>query len=309
MYMGMDGTVHLDEKTRKKAIRLNPKYAYSVPWHRSFGKIATLLGFSRMSPDAGAFADGVAKWQASKVELKIDGILGPNTWKIMQPETNFTDAAAALLDPAWLKETPHKAQSKPAQGGRKNTGNWVGVSAEVCWMAGAAGRGMTVQQVFSVDDPQRSFIAWTDRVKIGVGAGYGVSASAVLMTNVYNPQDLIGKQFGSYDFNLSLGSNVMALLRTAIKAEKVAGMVKTLKKINEMERARQKSEALKAGRKFVQFGGSQIEALLKFGKEGTEALSARGNDGPTVSLIAFPIPGMVEISLAYVDDKYEFIDY
>ena len=310
MYSDMSGAILLDGAARKKAIRLNPKYAYSVPWHRSFAKIATLLGFSHMSPDAGAFADGVANWQAARGALKIDGILGPNTWTQMEPECVFSGGASMLLDPDWLKETPHKARAEPAQGGRENTGGWVGLSVEVCWMAGAAGRGMTLQRLWSVDGPGRTFTASTDRVKIGVGAGYGVSASAVLVTNVYEPGVLIGRQFGTWDLNVSLGTKITALLKNAINMEKTADLLSAVKKLRDLEKAQQKAQGTKLLKEFVKIDGGAVESLARFFKERRETIEAiEKDDGPTVCMIGLPLPGMVEVSAAYVDDKYDFVDY
>ena len=311
MYSDMTGAVTLDADARNKAIRLNPKYAFSVPWASSYGKIATLLGFSHMSPGAGAFADGVAAWQARGGSLKIDGILGPNTWTRMEPECAFSGGAAAVLDPDWLKETPHKARAEPAQGGRENTGMWVGIHVDFGWMAGAAGRAIVVQKMYSITDPGRTFLATADRVKIGVGAGSGLGVSAVLMSNVYEPHKLIGYKAQGYDFNFAVGAKIGAAIKAAINVRRFQKLAKLLDKLDEVKAVETTTSMAVKGalKKHAALSPDEVAALAKIMKEAMGVVeNAEKTDGPNVMTLGLPVPGLWEVSAFYQDDKYVAVE-
>lgn len=68
-----------------RAVSRNRYYAQQLGWGLQFDRIAGMLGFRNRSPDETSFARAVARWQASRPGLSVDGIIGPNTWRVMRP--------------------------------------------------------------------------------------------------------------------------------------------------------------------------------------------------------------------------------
>jgi hypothetical protein len=70
----------------RKAVRENRGHARSLGWGRHRQRIVRLLGLTGTPNDA-AFARAVARWQQRRQaewKLKtVDGIIGPNTWRVM----------------------------------------------------------------------------------------------------------------------------------------------------------------------------------------------------------------------------------
>jgi murein DD-endopeptidase MepM/ murein hydrolase activator NlpD len=82
-----------------KAVLSNQGYAAQDLWTDRFAQIVKLLELDALATEAG-FALAVAAWQSGKPPLKVDGVLGPGTWKRLEPETRFSTPALAL--PLWL---------------------------------------------------------------------------------------------------------------------------------------------------------------------------------------------------------------
>ncbi len=99
----------------KKAVKLNSHYSRSTrpPWRDRFDQVITELGFMNMSPGAEAFADAVYQWQQRQSGLKADGILGPNSWGKLEPQTRYS-IDLTQIPPTWLNHRPQVAE-KPQQ--------------------------------------------------------------------------------------------------------------------------------------------------------------------------------------------------
>ena len=71
-----------------KAIRLNKHYAEKLRWESYRYEIYEFLGFDRYTPGEDEFAYAIADWQREKGfdERDVDGILGRNSWQLMQSE-------------------------------------------------------------------------------------------------------------------------------------------------------------------------------------------------------------------------------
>ena len=70
----------------RRAVARNRTYRRTLGWQSRLDDINTLLGLT--NGDAEAFAIDVAHWQYQKIgrSRNVDGIIGPNTWRRMQPE-------------------------------------------------------------------------------------------------------------------------------------------------------------------------------------------------------------------------------
>ena len=85
-----------------KATRYNVKKAKKAAGNGvQFGRVIPVLGFDS-PPNADEFSGAVAEWQARHPPLKIDGKLGPNTWRRMRPLAKTIPVKPTLL-PDWLK--------------------------------------------------------------------------------------------------------------------------------------------------------------------------------------------------------------
>jgi hypothetical protein len=75
-----------------------------VGWIDKAAKVFEVVGFTNRTPTADAFAGAVAGWQRAH-GLKGDGMLGPNTWRAMEPSTKSAPKAPPpAID--WFKLTP-----------------------------------------------------------------------------------------------------------------------------------------------------------------------------------------------------------
>src|ERR1051326_8076619 len=85
------------------AIRFTPYYAKTVGWKNELPKLCSFLGFQNSYPDAKGFVTAVAKWQA-KYHLDPDGILGPDTWRIMKAglDAYFIPVKMVGPHPEWV---------------------------------------------------------------------------------------------------------------------------------------------------------------------------------------------------------------
>jgi hypothetical protein len=96
------------------AIKLNRYYSENLGWKNYYEKINKLLlpfsGYNNVSLSEEAFAQAVANWQASKgLSAKdADGIIGPNTWKLMQ--TLFLPPGSTAVPPAGTTNFVNNAQ-------------------------------------------------------------------------------------------------------------------------------------------------------------------------------------------------------
>lgn len=97
-----------------KAVRLNRSYAYSLGWVRRFHQILLLLGFSYHCPGEVEFAEAVEAWQGANAPLTPDGILGPDTWRRMEPQTRFTPSFDGPGTPGWLRRPKPRKEATPA---------------------------------------------------------------------------------------------------------------------------------------------------------------------------------------------------
>ncbi len=98
---------HIDTKT---ATRANRRFCVICGWRNRFHQIIDLLGFTNMCPGEELLATSIAKWQRSHPPLKPDGILGPKTWRIMEPETRYSPDFRAPR-PGWLSTPIHQGKT------------------------------------------------------------------------------------------------------------------------------------------------------------------------------------------------------
>lgn len=88
-----------------KAIKNNPIYARTTkpPWVERFYQVAKELGLPQQTPTAESFAQAVYQWQKSQ-GLTADGMLGPTSWKLLEPRTRYSMDWGA--PPDWISEMP-----------------------------------------------------------------------------------------------------------------------------------------------------------------------------------------------------------
>ena len=78
----------------EKAIRLNKRYGQRLGWNRKRGFVKRILGIPHLDKDFW-LAMAVAQFQ-SKNRLKVDGILGPKTWRKIKGRTSSTSNNAPV---------------------------------------------------------------------------------------------------------------------------------------------------------------------------------------------------------------------
>lgn len=73
----------------QRAVRSNRHYYRTLPWGRRYEQVVQILGLPD-SPSEENFAIAVAQWQERHRPLGRDGVLGPATWRRMEPQTRFS---------------------------------------------------------------------------------------------------------------------------------------------------------------------------------------------------------------------------
>lgn len=287
-----------------KAVRLNPKYAFETGWIDAFWLVDAVL---KLSPNPGAeeLANAVFGWQLSQPGLKGDGILGPNTWDAMR-HAPVPSQPGHKPAPKHLEDTPAKDVKTPTTGGRPNSGVWVGLLLNVGAFTGAAGYDYVAGTMYSIDDRNRSFDAVSDRVRIGVGAGVGIGAAVAIMSNLYDKKRLHGTRTSGYDFSLALGGKWSAIAKGAMKFPRI---IKVVDRFNELTRAGRSGRGLIEGMKYTvrqaaRLDAEEYAALAKCAREGKGALDAQDDKTPNVNMLTLPVPGAMEASMFYQDDKW-----
>lgn len=107
-----------------KAQRSNPRYARTVRWPQGstarsgwidrYAQIASLIGLRSAGSNADQFAQAVALWQGSNGDPDPDGIIGPSTWRKMEPLTRFS-SFTEIDTPAWLSAQQNAGTVVPAE--------------------------------------------------------------------------------------------------------------------------------------------------------------------------------------------------
>ena len=67
-----------------KAIRSNRAFSQILGWRRQMGDIVRYLAFKNSAPSDTQFALAIARWQSRQPGLKVDGMLGRQTWQRMK---------------------------------------------------------------------------------------------------------------------------------------------------------------------------------------------------------------------------------
>ncbi len=90
-----------------KAVKNNPFYAWSTkpPWGERFYQVCKEIGIPNQTPTAEAFAQAVYAWQEKQAGLTADGMLGPNSWKRLEPKTRYS-LDLGVSPPDWISEMP-----------------------------------------------------------------------------------------------------------------------------------------------------------------------------------------------------------
>ena len=78
-----------------QAMTSNTRWADRLGWADYAAAISTLIASDDNDPASSGFAQALANWQAEK-NLSIDGILGPDTWKAMQPQLAPQDSLTGV---------------------------------------------------------------------------------------------------------------------------------------------------------------------------------------------------------------------
>lgn len=296
----------LEGKALAKAVRLNPKYAFQTGWVDAFDIVVAVLGLSTPNPTPQDFANAVFGWQLNHNILKADGILGPNTWDQIQCAP-IPPMRAPVSAPGFVQNAPAKEVKKGTAGNKPNSGCWVGLLLDVGVFAGAAGYNYCAGTMYSVDDRARSFDAISDRVRIGVGAGGGIGGAIAIVSNVYQKNQLRGVTTEGYDINLSLGAKWSAMAKGAIATGR---FIKLADKFAEFQKAgvagKGMIEAMKHHvRQAAKLTPDEYYALVKCVREEYNTLEGmEKNDGPNVYTLSLPLPGSLEASLFYQNDKW-----
>ena len=137
-------------------------------------------------------------------------------------------------------------------------------------------------------------------------AGGGVGAAVAIMSNLYDKKRLHGLRTSGYDFNLALGAKWAAVAKSAMKFPRI---IRVVDKFNELSRAGRSGRGLIEGMKAVarqaaSLSPDEYAALAKCARENKAALDAQDSDKPSVTTLSLPVPGAMEASLFYQDDKW-----
>lgn len=73
-----------------RAIRQNRYFGRQLKWKADNARILSFLGLSPTLQDERAFVVAIARWQASQPGLRVDGVLGRNTWPRLQRAIELT---------------------------------------------------------------------------------------------------------------------------------------------------------------------------------------------------------------------------
>ena len=284
---------------KPKAIRLNPVYAKRCGWLDRFQQIGVVLGYTNMSPGPEAFADGVARWQLAHPPLKADGILGPNTWAKMEPDTRFSPGMPAD-PPPWTKKLP--PPKKPAMGEppevKLNT--FAGTIFDLGGFLAVGGMNVAVGSMQSLDDSRLEVNVMAERYRAGIGLGGGVGCALCLAMGVERPGDINKISGSGVDFNFAIGVKWGAMAKTAVRAGKYAAVAKKLERLMEMKKA---ADTLAKAKKIATTAGKlspdEYAQLVKLGREINAAKDNFGTGKPTMTCLTLPIPGQIEASLFY----------
>ena len=111
----------------RRAVRSNSIYARRLKWLERYQQISQVLGFSNISPGAEAFAQALADWQRANPPLTPDGMLGPKTWRKLEPRTRFSPGYGRSA-PDWLSRPPPPDEVDDTEG--VSTNIWFGISVD-----------------------------------------------------------------------------------------------------------------------------------------------------------------------------------
>lgn len=287
---------------RDKAVRLNPAYARSTGWIDKYQQLAVVLGFEFMSPGPQAFADAVYDWQAKTPPLKADGILGPNSWKKLEPLTHFTPAGPPAPD--WVRKLPPKRVEQEAEV-KVPTNIWMGMMMDFGGMVAYYGENAMIGTLRSFDDPNRCFDVMANRIRLGVGLGGGIGFSLVLVTNMKKASELNGMRTQSYDFNLSVG---VPLIKAAKSAIKMPRLIKAIDRIEGLVKAGNSKAVRAAAREATELKPDEFATLAKFVRE-MDAFhdSTKKKDTLQVTAFTLPLPGALEASVFWQQEDWSVL--
>ncbi len=87
------------------AIRFTPSFAQETGWPDHFEAVCSVLGFKNQYPTPLEFVKAIHQWQSHYPSLVADGILGPQTWKVMWPVVKGYQGTISFTGsrPDWVK--------------------------------------------------------------------------------------------------------------------------------------------------------------------------------------------------------------
>lgn len=276
-----------------KAMRLNRYFAFAprTNWASRFDQLITELGFYNRTPGEEEFVQAVYAFQQKTPGLKPDGILGPKTWKVLEPRTRFSVDLGAPK-PDWLKK-PRNPVSHQDEG----TGIWLGLAVEYGGHAVALGPRTTHAFLISLERYERHLIFTREAWRIGPGLGAGIGLKFIVATSLWDPRQLKWHTDSGWDFEFSLGKRWAAFAEHVKNFDTVRKIVKRLEHLKETGRF---------SRYLLKLSPSEWIALSKRVKnELIPALGLKTDDlTPHLVSLSLPVDAALEVSAFWEFSNY-----
>lgn len=288
-----------------KAVRSNRIYARVVGWADRFDQIVAVLGFHNMTPGEEQFALAVGEWQRAHPPLKPDGMLGPNTWRKMEPETRFTPSYHVPVKPPWLNDTlPDRDHPNTRD---VSTNIWFGLGINYGGHFFAIGRNAGHAWLVSADDYKKQFVMTHENWRLGPGLGGSWGLALVMIASLDHPTRMNSAVSSGWDVTIGLGARWKEVIEKVQHAPTVKRLVDRLSASDDVARIAS-NPATKRLLKIPMEDWMSMKGRIK------ELVSATGmkTDSltPTMTTIGVPVPySALELSGYWEFGSFRVEDY
>ena len=284
-----------------KATRTNRVFAHRIGWLSRFNQIIGVFGFTSMTPDETSFAQAVAKWQANHPPLAADGMLGPKTWRQLEPFTRFTPGPATI-PPAWIRQPPAPHEEQEAD---LSTDIWMGLAVDYGGHFFAIGKHNMHAALYSIDHFHKNFILTGESWRIGPGLGGGIGLAFILITSLSDPRHMNSAVGSGWDLQIAIGERWGALIHHIKHLEGYERIAEIVKK---SERGEKVAEHLL--KHAVKLKPGEWWSLRGRAKELVSSLSLKTDAlTPQVFTMSIPLPYLDAFMALEVSGYWQFTNY